>query len=105
MIFDAQAVKDLRLWHGMTMTEFAKLVGVSYQCVQQWEAGKASPRPRSQKRLAEIFAQTYPPAPKPPVSELADTGDVRAVIRAILDSGMTPRRKLELIKKVVEVEK
>lgn len=92
MIFDAQMVKDLRMWHGMTMTEFADLVGVSYQCIQQWESGKSSPRPRHQKRLAEIFAQTYPPAPKPPVYELTDPGDVRAVIRAILDSGMTPER-------------
>ena len=102
MFFDAQSVRDLRLWHGMTMTEFAKLVGVSYQCVQQWEAGKASPRPRHQKRLAEIFAKSYPPAPTPPVSELRDSSDVRSVIRAILDSGMSPDRKLDLIRKVVE---
>ena len=102
MAFDADSIKDLRLFLGLTMTEFAGKVGVSYQCIQQWEAGKNLPRPRHQLVLERIRTQAYEDA-KGGVQPPRDAIALRSTIRAIISAeDMTDGEKVAAIRKQVE---
>jgi transcriptional regulator with XRE-family HTH domain len=50
-----ERLKDLRRRRLLTQKELAAEVGVSYQTVQSWESGKAQPRLRHIRRLAEVL--------------------------------------------------
>lgn len=98
MKYNRLLLRDLRIRAGYTLASLADAVGVSYQAVQQWEAGKSSPRPEAFRRLCEIlnwpgFAAVEEPTP---------TKDIRAIIRATLDADISADQKLEIIRKVVE---
>jgi transcriptional regulator with XRE-family HTH domain len=51
-------LRALRRAKFLTQTELAQQVGVSFQTVQAWEAGKYQPRLRHLKRLCEVLGVT-----------------------------------------------
>ena len=53
--------RQLREWRRrkfLTQKELAKLIPVTYQTVQRWEAGQSVPYPATQKRLVEVLSIT-----------------------------------------------
>ncbi len=48
-------IKQLRIAHGMNQVAFAKLLGVSKQCVSNWENDNVQPSIEMLLRLADIF--------------------------------------------------
>ena len=54
-----QRIKRLRGAKGLTQTQFAELVGVSYVTVNRWENGQSRPNKLAWRRIAEI--ETPPP--------------------------------------------
>lgn len=52
-------IKDTRKRVGMTQTEVAEKMGVSYQTVAQWENGLRNPKPESVKRIADALGVGY----------------------------------------------
>ena len=52
-------IKDTRKRVGMTQTEVAGKMGVSYQTVAQWENGLRNPKPESVKRIADALGVGY----------------------------------------------
>ena len=71
--WDGQTLRDAREAKGMTRAAFADAVGVSYQAVEQWEAGRHSPKPNNVARIREVLEGDPPPTT---LSEL------RAVVQA-----------------------
>jgi len=51
-------IAALRKGKGLSMQGLAKLVGVSYQTVQQWENGKSAPKRTRLERVASILGVT-----------------------------------------------
>lgn len=54
----AKAIKELRKKMILTQTEFADLLGVSFQSINRWEKGKHEPTIKLKRLLAEYF-QTH----------------------------------------------
>ena len=50
----AEQIKRLRKRHGMTQTEFAKFVGVTFVTVNRWERGRNGPQPDRLHRLMQL---------------------------------------------------
>lgn len=50
--------KKIRLTLGYTQEEFAKELGVTLQCVSNWETGRRNPSPSSIKRIL-AFCKKY----------------------------------------------
>ena len=50
-----QKIKDLRDTKGLTQTQFAELVGVSYATVNRWENGGSRPNNLAWKRIVELI--------------------------------------------------
>ena len=48
-------IKDLRETKGLTQTQFAKLVGVSFATVNRWENGQSRPNNLAWKRIVELM--------------------------------------------------
>ena len=48
-------IKALRLAHGMSQVEFARLVGVTKQCVSNWENDNVLPSIEMLVKIAEYF--------------------------------------------------
>ena len=48
-------IKRLRTSHGMSQVEFAKLVGVTKQCVSNWENDNVLPSIDMLVKIAELF--------------------------------------------------
>ncbi len=48
-------IKKLRLSHGMNQVEFAKLVGVTKQCVSNWENDNVLPSVEMLLKIADVF--------------------------------------------------
>ncbi len=48
-------IKQLRISHGLNQVAFAKLLGVSKQCVSNWENDNVQPSIEMLVRLADIF--------------------------------------------------
>ena len=48
-------IKKLRIAHGMNQVEFANLVGVSKQCVSNWENDNVLPSIEMLTKIADIF--------------------------------------------------
>jgi transcriptional regulator with XRE-family HTH domain len=48
-------IASLRKGKGLSMQGLAKLVGVSYQTVQQWENGKSAPKRTRLERVASVL--------------------------------------------------
>ena len=63
----AQRIKDLRQIRGLTQTQLADLVGVSFASVNRWENGQARPNNLSWHRILEVENST-------PVAELQPVG-------------------------------
>lgn len=53
-LFLSMNVKRIRLNLGLTQEEFAKLFNASKGNVSMWESGKATPRPKRLKQLADL---------------------------------------------------
>ena len=51
----AEAIKDLRKKLILTQTEFADLLGVSFQSINRWEKGKHEPTMKVKRKLAIYF--------------------------------------------------
>lgn len=51
-------VKELRLEHHLTQSEFGKICGVTDKAVSTWENGTAEPRMGSLQRMADYFGLT-----------------------------------------------
>ena len=51
----AERLKQLRLQHGLTQKELAKVMGVSSSAVGMWEIGRNEPDYKTLKRLADFF--------------------------------------------------
>ena len=49
-----QKIKDLRETKGLTQTQFAELVGVSFATVNRWENGQSRPNNLAWKRILEL---------------------------------------------------
>lgn len=47
-------VKGIRLSKGLSMAQFANLIGVSKGTVSLWEANKVTPHPAQQKKIEDI---------------------------------------------------
>ena len=52
-----QRIKRVRGVKGLTQTQFAELIGVSYVTVNRWENGQSRPNKLAWRRIAEIEAQ------------------------------------------------
>lgn len=51
----AEAIKDLRKKLILTQTEFADLLGVSFQSINRWEKGKHEPTMKVKRKLSTYF--------------------------------------------------
>ena len=51
----SDAVKALRRKLLMTQSEFAKMLGVSFESVNRWENGKCEPTMSAKRKLAPYF--------------------------------------------------
>ncbi len=51
-------IKNLRIAQGMTQVQFAKLIGVSKQCVSNWENDNVLPSIEMLIKMADIFSVT-----------------------------------------------
>lgn len=51
----SELIKELRNKLLLTQTEFAVLVGVSYETVNRWENGKNEPTMKCKRKLAILF--------------------------------------------------
>jgi transcriptional regulator with XRE-family HTH domain len=49
----ALLVRETRTRLGLTQTQFAQLLGVSFQTVNRWENGKTKPLPMALKRIEQ----------------------------------------------------
>jgi len=52
-----ELIKELRNKLLLTQTEFAALVGVSYETVNRWENGKNEPTMKCKRTLAVLFKE------------------------------------------------
>ena len=84
-----QKIKDLRDTKGLTQTQFAELVGVSYATVNRWENGKSNPNNLAWKRIVELVEssdgrQEVQPVPgeAPTLDFAADPNAISAVAEA-----------------------
>ena len=84
-----QKIKDLRATKGMTQTQFAELVGVSFATVNRWENGQSRPNNLAWKRILELAESgdgrhEIQPAPDeaPSMDFAADSNAVAAVAEA-----------------------
>ena len=50
----ADAIKELRKKLILTQTEFAELLGVSFQSINRWEKGKHEPTIKIRRKIVEI---------------------------------------------------
>jgi transcriptional regulator with XRE-family HTH domain len=50
----AEAIKELRKKLILTQTEFAELLGVSFQSINRWENGKHEPTIKIRRKIVEI---------------------------------------------------
>ena len=82
-------IKDLRETKGLTQTQFAKLVGVSFATVNRWENGQSRPNNLAWKRIVELMEsgegrREVQPAPDeaPSMDFAADSNAVSAVAEA-----------------------
>ena len=50
----SQKIKDLRETKGLTQTQFAELVGVSFATVNRWENGQSRPNKLAWNRIIEL---------------------------------------------------
>lgn len=84
-----QKIKDLRETKGLTQTQFAELVGVSFATVNRWENGQSRPNKLAWKRIVELTdsgegrqeVQTAPDE-APSMDFAADPNAVSAVAEA-----------------------
>ena len=53
----AEAIKELRKKLILTQTEFAELLGVSFQSINRWENGKHEPTIKVKRKLDTYFKQ------------------------------------------------
>ena len=53
----AEAIKELRKKLVLTQTEFAELLGVSFQSINRWEKGKHEPTIKVKRKLDTYFKQ------------------------------------------------
>lgn len=51
----AEGIKELRKKLILTQTEFAELLGVSFQSINRWENGKHEPTIKVKRKLATYF--------------------------------------------------
>lgn len=51
-------IREAREQAGLSLEQLADQLGVSFQSVQQWEAGKTSPRPHRIKKIAETLKKS-----------------------------------------------
>ncbi len=65
-----QRIRRLRGAKGLTQTQFAELVGVSYVTVNRWENGQSRPNKLAWRRIAEIET--------PPLHVMEDAGEYDA---------------------------
>ena len=84
-----QEIKDLREIRGLTQTQFAELVGVSFATVNRWENGQSRPNNLAWKRILELAesgegSQEVQPVPDeaPSMDFAADPHAVSAVAEA-----------------------
>ena len=49
-----EAIKKLRKKLILTQTEFAELLGVSFQSINRWETGKHEPTIKVKRKIAEL---------------------------------------------------
>ena len=81
----AERLKQLRLQHGLTQKELAKVMGVSSSAVGMWEIGRNEPDYKTLKRLADFFKVSIDyllgktDDPTPPQKRLEDYPWYRAV--------------------------
>lgn len=55
MNFTPEEIKKLRLKLMLSQTEFAKLLGVTFESVNRYENGRSRPTFRVQRKLVEIY--------------------------------------------------
>jgi len=55
---DCKLFREIRLYHGLSQDEFARLLGVSRSTIQMIEAGKRKITDRIRYRLAKCFDLT-----------------------------------------------
>ena len=78
-----QKIKDLRETKGLTQTQFAELVGVSFATVNRWENGQSRPNQLAWKRIVELAAFSHGRQGVQPVSEEAPSMDFAADPNAV----------------------
>ena len=84
-----QKIKDLRETRGLTQTQFAELVGVSFATVNRWENGQSRPNNLAWKRIVELAESGDERQGVPPVSDDAPTMDFAAdpnVVSAVAEA-------------------
>lgn len=53
----AALVRETRQRLGLTQTQFAQILGVSFQSVNRWENGRTKPLPLAMKQIEEQLKQ------------------------------------------------
>lgn len=51
----SKIIKELRLKLLLTQTEFAELLGVSFESVNRWENGKNEPTMKIKRKISELL--------------------------------------------------
>ena len=78
-----QKIKDLRETKGLTQTQFAELVGVSFATVNRWENGQSRPNQLAWKRINELTASSHGRQEVQPVPDEAPSMDFAADPNAV----------------------
>ena len=79
----SQKIKDLRETKGLTQTQFAELVGVSFATVNRWENGQSRPNRLAWKRILELTESGEERQAVQPVTEDAPSMDFAADPNAV----------------------
>ena len=78
-----QKIKDIRVTRGMTQTQFAELVGVSFATVNRWENGQSRPNNLAWKRIVELTESGEGRQEVQPVPDEASSMDFAADPNAV----------------------
>ena len=79
----SQKIKDFRETKGLTQTQFAELVGVSFATVNRWENGQSRPNQLAWKRILELVESGHGRQEVQPVADDSPSMDFAAHPNAV----------------------
>lgn len=78
----SENIRQLRVAHGMNQVQFAHRIGVTKQCVSNWENGNVLPSIEMLVRLAELFCVSTDRLLGREAADMLDVSDLTVTQRA-----------------------